>query len=95
MSNVRQLFTPNANRIASVRRWFAFQAVSTDYAGALSIAITIDDRLIVSGCGVEPEHTEPLLDALHGLIKRLEGQLPTDRRQSAKVVPLRLVASNH
>jgi hypothetical protein len=91
--NVKQLFEPNAQRIADVRCWFADQSVSDDHVAALSVAITADGMVTTSGCCIEPEHAVVMLDELRQLIKRIEGQLPADCRQSAKVMPLRLVSA--
>ena len=76
MSSVASLFTPNAQRIANVRRWFVDQSVGDDHVAALAVAITSDGRVVSGGSNIETEHAMVMIEELRALIQRIEIQLP-------------------
>ena len=102
MSNVRQLFTPNQQRINTVRESVHDQADAADHVCALTMSITADYEILTNAVGVDDALAVVMIAELRKVIERLEEALPAEYKaiamvndqegkQAPKVSALRLV----
>lgn len=84
--------TPNAERMATINRWYVEQGTSVEqHVCLLNIAITADGRLVSRGIGIEPEHALALLaeiDAVRAQLAEFAYKAPAPGPHSARVIPL-------
>ena len=84
--------TPNAERMATINRWYVEQGTSVEqHVCLLNIAITADGRLVSRGIGIEPEHAMALLAEIDAVRERLAAfayHPPDPGPHSAKVITL-------
>lgn len=84
--------TPNAERVATINRWYVEQGTAAEqHVCLLNIAITADGRLVSRGIGIEPEHALALLaeiDAVRDQLAAFAYKAPGPAPHSAKVIAL-------
>ena len=73
MSQTTDRLDPHPERVASIRRWHADQAISERQPVAL-IAMTLadDNTITTSLVGMEPEFARSMLEALYSLTSSIE-----------------------
>lgn len=77
------------NRKAQLRKWFLEQAQEpAGHVAAISVSVTGDGMVNTSGCGIEPEYAELILEELAEVQRRLN-EVIKGPDKSAQVIPFR------
>lgn len=79
MSNVQEMYKPNAERVEEIRRWHIDQAVGAAVPVSMfNITITFDGEINTKGLYLDPLQAQLMLPELRRVVQLIETQLPEE-----------------